>query len=100
MVGPCFVTNVAQIFSPIALTIAYFSLPTILLPGIPILPVFLLVFLGIAIMVRVLFDVSGNKVDQIWWYRGVKYLVVKFRSPTSSPDEHGLPYPMEVSEKV
>lgn len=44
----------------------------------PSLPVFLLVCLGVVLLVRVLFDILGG-VEQIWWYKGMQFLVEKVR---------------------
>ncbi|RDI86230.1 hypothetical protein Vi05172_g3802 [Venturia inaequalis] len=66
------------VFSPIALTIAYFSLPAPLLRATPSLPVFFLVCCGVLLLVRVLFDILGG-VEQIWWYKGMQSLVEKVR---------------------
>lgn len=65
--------NRLQVFSPIALGIAYFSMPE--LPFKPRPSVFFISCPLVIIFVRLLFDVLRGNVHETWWWKGVTWLL-------------------------
>ena len=77
--------NQFQVFSPVALSIAYFSMPD--LPFKPSTGVFWIACVLVIVVVRLLFDVLGGKIQETWWCRAAKKAVAWFLEPSHSIDE-------------
>ncbi|QDS70485.1 hypothetical protein FKW77_010069 [Venturia effusa] len=60
------------VFSPIALSITYFSMPE--LPFKPTPQVFFVACALVLLLVKLLFDLSGGNVHETWWWRSMIWL--------------------------
>lgn len=58
-----------QIFTPIAICIAYFSMPEYVMPFIPSRSIFYIAMIIIVICVRLLFEISRGSLCDTWWWR-------------------------------
>jgi hypothetical protein len=94
-------SDLEQIFSPIAVCIAYFSMPTTVTGFVPSRTAFFSAMFLIMLCLRLLLDVYRGQVDQTWWWKAIVWWTHKFaaclpgalmksRHGPADPDPEGI----------